>query len=955
MASSPPNERVKLLTTLRSGASSIRTSLSQLATRRKQPDLPIQPEDRPPAPDGPRWGSLVLLDKVGEGAFGEVYRAWDATLEREVALKLMRVAEEDPALLREARMLARLRHPNIVTVYGADRHDGRSGIWMDFIQGDTLAAIVEERGAFGAREALLVGVDVCRALAAAHHRALLHRDIKAQNVMRERGGRIVLMDFGLGHEAGGIATDFGGTPLYMAPELFHGGPPTVYSDLYAVGVLLFHLVTGDYPVKGSTVGELRAGHFARALQTLRDLRSDLPSSFVRVVERALAAEPSRRYGSAGQMTAAVEAALGTRRFPLLLSRRAFWPVASSLAALAAVAGWRQWLRPSAVVKEGASLLLSDLANITGDRQLDAVGDVLRVQIAQSAHFSLLEAERIKEILARMTKPAEQKLDVPVAREVALRSGTPLLVYGTLSPLGSGYGLELVMERIEGQLNTPVTTETNLFRASGKNSLFDAIHQAATWIRQTAGEAAKDIRANDTQPEEATTSKWEALEYFTRGERLKNGKPSREAMSMYQQAVRIDPGFAIALARLASEQHTQRLATDSYATYKRAVDALEHRHVTRREDLRIRGLYAIETENFIEAEELMHTFTLLYPRDSLAHHYRAFALRNLGRLEEARSELLESQSLRAAESNLTNLVVVALLLGRPGEAAGYLEKLHPSEAASYRGRIHFLSHDYPGAEAAFATASRGSDARLRSLAILAGAALLAELGRHREAVQALERGIASESGSGNVALQAQQRLSVGHLYLATGHRDAARVAAQEAAHQDSDTLTLLRAGSLLARAGFPADARSVGARMNAPDQGRRFETAQTILNAEIALAEGRTADAITGFEKADQLTAPIRPREFLARAWEKAGRSADALAVWRRIALKPGLLWSEPPHPDDPGGWSESLLRVADLSLRAGFRDESRAALNQFLELRKHADPDSVQSTLARKLLELLTE
>src|SRR5262249_56603167 len=112
-------------------------------------------------------------------------------------------------------------------------------------------------------------------------------------------------------------------------------------------------------------------------------------------------------------------------------------------------------------------------------------------------------------------------------------------------------------------------------------------------RQTAGEAGTDISANDTMPEEATTSSWEALEYFTRGERLKAGNRSRDAMSMYQQAARIDPGFAIALGRLASEQNSQGLAADSFATYKRAVDALENRHMTRREDLRIRGLYALE--------------------------------------------------------------------------------------------------------------------------------------------------------------------------------------------------------------------------------------------------------------------------------------------------------------------------------------------------------------------------
>jgi len=429
--------RGNLVDTLRSGTSSIRAALSQLATRRKTPESPAAPASHKPVPEGLRWGQLVLLDRVGEGTFGEVYRAWDAVLEREVALKLMRASEEDPALLQEARMLARLRHRNVVTVYGVDRHDGRSGVWMDFIEGETLAALVEQRGAFGALEAILVGVDVCGALAAAHQSGLLHRDIKAQNVMRERGGRIVLMDFGLGHEtAAGEPADFGGTPLYMAPELLEGGPATVRSDLYAVGVLLFHLVTCAYPVEGSSIAELRKAHSAREARSLRDLRPDLTSAFSRTVEKAFAHEPSSRYATAGQMTAALEAALGRRRLALPVSRRAFWWTATSAAGSGAAAIWYREHRPSAAVAAGASLMLSEISNATGDPQLNAVGDVLRVQLAQSAHFNLLDSDRMKDTLARMTRPPDQKMDLPMVREVALRSATPLVVYGTVSPLGT---------------------------------------------------------------------------------------------------------------------------------------------------------------------------------------------------------------------------------------------------------------------------------------------------------------------------------------------------------------------------------------------------------------------------------------------------------------------------------------------------------------------------------------
>ena len=181
------------------------------------------------------WGSFRLLARVGHGSFGEVYRAWDPHLEREVAVKLLLPAsvggEEDyQAILREARALAAVQHPNIVHVYGMDRHDGRVGYWTDFVHGKTLSFLVLAQGPFGYREAALIGLDVAKALSAVHRAGLLHRDIKAENVMREEGGRILLMDFGLStlpQRQTGVA----GTPTYMAPELFSGSAATVASAI----------------------------------------------------------------------------------------------------------------------------------------------------------------------------------------------------------------------------------------------------------------------------------------------------------------------------------------------------------------------------------------------------------------------------------------------------------------------------------------------------------------------------------------------------------------------------------------------------------------------------------------------------------------------------------------------------------------------------------------------------
>jgi eukaryotic-like serine/threonine-protein kinase len=294
-----------------------------------------------------RWGPFEHLQRVGRGSFGEVYRAFDPTLQRHVALKLLLPSrlnrdEEVSALLREARAIARVRHPNVLPIYGVDRHGGRVGFWSDFVKGQTLAELVTTQGAIGPREAALVGIDVCRAAGAVHAAGFLHRDIKAGNVMREEGGRILLMDFGLTHERG-TGEDASGTPAYMAPELMLGQPATISSDVYAIGVMLFYLLTKHYPVEGADVVELRAAHVFGNRRTLLDARPDLPEPLARVVETAINASPEKRFASTGQMIAALSEAIGLGS-----------PATLALAA-AKPRGLRSWMLAPVVV--AAALLL----------------------------------------------------------------------------------------------------------------------------------------------------------------------------------------------------------------------------------------------------------------------------------------------------------------------------------------------------------------------------------------------------------------------------------------------------------------------------------------------------------------------------------------------------------------------------------------------------------------------
>ena len=199
------------------------------------------------------WGRLQIRERLGSGSFGEVYRAWDPTLQIDVALKLRRTGGGDPharaRFIEEARRLARVRHGNVLVVHGADEHDGRVGIWTELLRGKTLEQWLAEHGPFSAREAGSIGLDLCRALSAIHASHLVHRDVKTENVMREQGGRYVLMDFGsVAEQSTGAPVQAGGaiagTPLYMAPEILEGRAPTTAADIYSLGVLLYRLVTG---------------------------------------------------------------------------------------------------------------------------------------------------------------------------------------------------------------------------------------------------------------------------------------------------------------------------------------------------------------------------------------------------------------------------------------------------------------------------------------------------------------------------------------------------------------------------------------------------------------------------------------------------------------------------------------------------------------------------------------
>lgn len=262
------------------------------------------------------WGPLLLMQQIGRGSHADVYRAWDLQLRREVALKLLReepgphARTEQSPLMSEARAAASVRHPNIVMVHGIDQHQGRVGLWMEFVRGESLEEHVRRHGALPADEVRRLGVAIGSAVQALHDAGVLHRDLKPANLVRDESGRWVLTDFGMGSRAETAPRSLAratGTPMYLAPEVFEGAPHSESTEIYALGLLLWTALVGRHPFVVDDLAALKTQVAKGPSPSLAQSCPTAPPALVAVIERAIAPRASERWGSAREFVDALDA------------------------------------------------------------------------------------------------------------------------------------------------------------------------------------------------------------------------------------------------------------------------------------------------------------------------------------------------------------------------------------------------------------------------------------------------------------------------------------------------------------------------------------------------------------------------------------------------------------------------------------------------------------------------
>ena len=337
------------------------------------------------------FGNLQVLEPIGSGAQGEVWRAYDPLLDLQVALKLRKVESGvlSNQFLEEGRRLARVRQANIVSVYGAAIHGARAGIWSELVRGLPVSELLAEHGVFPAEEVRGIGLDLCHALAAVHRHGLVHGDVKCENVMREVSGRIVLMDFGAAREFEladpGVVT---GTLRYLAPEVLRGAPPSPASDIYALGVLLFHLLSGEFPYAASELEALVQAQTRGERLRLAKLKPGTPRDLARAVETALEPDPSRRHATALAFAAALapQPPSSVPRWPWAL----FATLVGAAVIAAAAVAWRAapaWQAQASFLRanaQGSSALTDGTTVAVGDRL------VLQFQSSQAAYVYIFD-------------------------------------------------------------------------------------------------------------------------------------------------------------------------------------------------------------------------------------------------------------------------------------------------------------------------------------------------------------------------------------------------------------------------------------------------------------------------------------------------------------------------------------------------------------------------------------
>jgi serine/threonine protein kinase/tetratricopeptide (TPR) repeat protein len=931
-----------------------------------------------------------IMEQLGAGGMGVVFKAVDMRLDRPVALKflpddLLQDPQAVERFRREAKAASALNHPNICTIYdigeGQNSADGekRSFIAMEFIDGETLRQHIGGKP-LALEEILALGIQIADALDVAHSSGIVHRDIKPSNVFVTRRGHAKVLDFGLAklmvqpdvlsmdpdatassaprgsQSAVSIVGVISGTPAYMSPEHVRGDDLDARADVFALGLLLYEMATGKQAFGGRTGGAIIEAILTKKPTAIQTLNPALPPQLDEIIGKCLEKDRERRYQSAAavradlqQLKRVTESGQVTVTQNVIVAGEpgiAWKRMAAGGAVLVALLGVGGWIysRRAHALSRNDTVVLADFVNKTGDPIFDdTLRQGLAAQLQQSPFLSLVPDQKIQQTLKMMGKAPETKLGPSIAGEVCVRSGSKAYLSGSIANIGNQYviGVSAVNCATGESIAQEQTT------ADGKENVLKALGTVSTTLREKLGEELKSVRKLDTPIDQATTPSLVALQSFSMGRNMMQVKGEYSAaVPLFQHAIEADPNFAMAYAMLGTTYHNLGEKVLAAQNTKKSYEL--RGRVSEWEKFYIEShYYHFVTGDLEKARQTYELWQQIYPRENSAPNNLGEIYMMLGQYEKSKAKYAESLKLSQGDSlSYSNLVVANVRLNRLEDAQRIAVEAEQKGFESgaihqYLYEVAYLKHDVTGMKEHVNWSAGKTGVENMMLAMEAGTAAAAgkldearEMSRNAEnsAVHASEREMAAGCAAASALWEAlygnpsKAREQVYATLALSNGRDAEYTAA----------LALALNG----------DAGGAGALLE--DLEKRFPEDTIVrsnyvpsLRAQLALIEtagaARAIEALTtaspyelGVSGSSTFWTSLYPVYVRGEAYLAAGKGAEAASEFEKILNWPGVVVNEP-----IGALAE--LGLARAYVKTGDVKKARERYDRFFALWKDAD------------------
>ncbi|MGA7626109.1 MAG: protein kinase [Candidatus Acidiferrales bacterium] len=940
-----------------------------------------------------------IVEKIGAGGMGEVYRAHDVQLERDVALKFLppgTLSDESARkqFRKEALALAKLNHPNIETVYEFGSQEDADFLAMELIAGNSLKQKINE-GSLLEAEIVRLGLQLAEGLAAAHEQGVVHRDLKPANLMVTPSGRLKILDFGLAklihHD---VPTDMtrsitmesgiiSGTVPYMAPEQLRGLDVDPRVDIYGAGAVLYELAAGCRPFPQSQGAELMGAILYQPPVPPSSINPRIAPGLENVILKALQKEPSQRYQSARELVVALEglsfsgaakttdsasairiaapAAVPTAvPSPALASFKASgarWLVipfaAVSVVAVAAVA--YSYFHRAPALTEKDTIVLSDFTNTTGDVVFDdTLKTALNESLRQSPFLNVLSESEVAKTLQLMTRPSSTKLTPEVTRELCQRAGSKAYIAGAIGSLGSEYVLGLKAVNCQ----SGVTLAKEQATAASKEQVLEALGESATKMREKLGESLATLQRFDVPLEQATTSSLEALKAYSLGLKATSEKGFAAALPYNQRAIELDPNFAEGYDEVGADYASLGEVTRASEYLTKAFQLREHASEVEKLDITA-DYYSRVTGELNKAAQTFQEEIASYPRRPGGYGSLGIVYASQGEYEKA-SEITRQAVPLAPDAArwYTNLANYALALQQFDGARRIIREAQARKLDSVLFHNAFYALSFLGLDSAAMTEQQQWFVGKPQFENV-GLALASDtegyeghLGKARELTKrAVDSAIRADSREDGAIWQANAALR----QAAYGNAAEARQAAAEALKIAPRSQGAQSEAALaFAMAGDMARAESL-----AQDLEKRFPLDTQMqslwlpaIQAQVLLDRKNPAAALDTPQAASTIDfgqiqfvvniSCLYPVYVRAEAFLTAGQGSAAAVEFQKILDHSGIVWS---------CWTGALAHLGvaranalqSRTLQGADADAARvralAAYKDFLTLWKDADPD----------------